>query len=189
MVRAGATRRLVVFTGAVPSCWWVPSWAHLFEKMIRNQKLVSSCRTANNPTPRLATAPSAGSGGMTSRAAAQALRQLSSIACRPPSVRAAVTGVAAAGRAATGTQSSSSLSAQQTVRRLLQTGAEGVGGCGAGGFNGSRTRTTHLVRSLSSMTVGPSGTKKALSMAKTLMHDADEERGLLDGCVEDIDDT
>lgn len=38
MVRAGATRRLVVFTGAVPSCWWVPSWAHLFEKMIRNQK-------------------------------------------------------------------------------------------------------------------------------------------------------
>lgn len=125
---------------------------------------------------------------MTSRAAAQALRQLSSVTCRPPSIRAAVTGLAAAGRAAT-TRTQSSVSAQQTVRRLLQASAEGVGGCGSGAFNGSRARTVHLVRSLTSMTVGPSGTKKALAMAKALMHDADEERGLLDGCVEDIDDT
>lgn len=50
MVRAGATRRLVVFTGAVPSCWWVPSWAHLFEKMIRNQKPETRVILSHKPT-------------------------------------------------------------------------------------------------------------------------------------------
>ena len=106
-------------------------------------------------------------------ASARAARQLAAMACRPPSVRACIGVTARAARRAGGAHlPDTGANAQQAIRRLL-TGesASSAGTLGA--------RATAL---------GPSGTKRALVLAKALLHDDHVERALI-GEGEELEDT
>ena len=116
-------------------------------------------------------------------ASARAARQLAAMACRPPSVRACV-GVAArsAGRAGGAQAPGGGANAQQAIRRLLTGESASAGTLGA-----RATARLSSKRSLSAA-LGPSGTKRALVLAKALLHDDQVERALI-GEGDELEDT
>jgi len=123
------------------------------------------------------------SGRHFSMASARAARQLAAMACRPPSVRACV-GVAArsAGRAGGAHAPGGGANAQQAIRRLLTGESASAGTLGA-----RATARLSSARSLSAA-LGPSGTKRALVLAKALLHDDQVERALI-GEGDELEDT
>ena len=116
-------------------------------------------------------------------ASARAARQLAAMACRPPSVRACI-GVAAraGGRAGGAHAPGGGANAQQAIRRLLTGESASAGTLGA-----RATARLSSARSLATA-LGPSGTKRALVLAKALLHDDHVERALI-GEGEELEDT
>ena len=116
-----------------------------------------------------------------SRASAQAMRQLASLACRPATVRA-TSGLAGRTASAARACPGGGTPAQQAVRRFLSAEA----GAGAGGAR-TGVATTRTARCVAAA-LGPSGTKMQLALARALMHDDLEARDLL-GEGDDLEDT
>ena len=108
---------------------------------------------------------------------------MAAMACRPPSVRACIGVTARAARRAGGAHlPDTGANAQQAIRRLLTGESASAGTLGA-----RATARLSSARSLSAA-LGPSGTKRALVLAKALLHDDQVERALI-GEGEELEDT
>ena len=117
-------------------------------------------------------------------ASARAARQLAAMACRPPSVRACIGVTGRAARRAGGAHlPDTGANAQQAIRRLLT----GESASSAGTLGARATARLSSARSLATA-LGPSGTKRALVLAKALLHDDHVERALI-GEGEELEDT
>jgi hypothetical protein len=118
-------------------------------------------------------------------ASARAARQLAAMVCRPPSVRWCGGGASrAVGLTGAGHNPGGGANAQQAIRRLL-TGESTAVGSSMGG----RAAAFRLSSARSLAALGPLGTKHALLLAKTLLHDYHEDTALIvDGDME-VEDT
>ena len=111
-------------------------------------------------------------------ASARAARQLAAMVCRPPSVRAcAGTASRAVGRTGPVPNPGGGTHAQQAIRRLLAGESVAVGS--VGGRAASTSARLSSARCLAAA-LGPLGTKQALALAKTLLHDYQEDMALID---------